>query len=596
MNPLKLFTLFCFLSLPLTAEHIFHDIIFHADKVTGTQSTMRLTSDFSGVPPRGFYPLTLMVENNTTRETVWKVAVESNDGHAWGGNLSNKLNSSYTFRCPPGERIQPKMLVPVVTALNTNRYQGCHLSIDVNYTGSGRPDWSAYIETHVNTRLPSILMSERLYRQNGSRFKSEYDKKKKSRMGGIDMDFKTHFQPTSIPSDWRAFSGFDVLMFTYADWGEMSSGGQRAILEWARMGGALYLYAVENKNRLKQMGLPEEGRYGWGSLKLKTMGKDEKITPKLFLTDMQKAPQAGNDLINNYRNGWNLKEDFGVKSNNFFLLIFVLVIFAILVGPMNLFVFAKEGQRHRLFITTPIISLITTLLLFIVILLKDGIGGKGITHSLIEIDKASNALYGAQEQVARTGMLLKSGFKTEVPALIDPIMLNSNNSWARVKKSKSGSLKGNSTQYLATVESPTETSYNGDYFLSRTESAHLIHYKKPFRQGVDIIKKGTDTFALSSLEVTLEDLYFFDGKNYFHGKNVKQGVEVKLNTVTSLVYKEWMKTQKSRLGKKNQSRVDESFPLSGYFFATCEDWPHFETLNSINWKKNTALLTGKVTP
>ena len=41
----------------------------------------------------------------------------------------------------------------------------------------------------------------------------------------------------------------------------------------------------------------------------------------------------------------------------------ILIAFGIIVGPVNLFVIARQGRRHRLFWTTPLISLIASLLL-----------------------------------------------------------------------------------------------------------------------------------------------------------------------------------------------------------------------------------------
>ena len=85
----------------------------------------------------------------------------------------------------------------------------------------------------------------------------------------------------------------------------------------------------------------------------------------------------------------------------------MLVLFGILVGPVNLFVLAKSGRRHRLFITTPLISLGASLLLILLIIFQDGFGGRGMRRVLMEVrpDAGQNAAFLHQEQIARTGIL-----------------------------------------------------------------------------------------------------------------------------------------------------------------------------------------------
>ena len=72
------------------------------------------------------------------------------------------------------------------------------------------------------------------------------------------------------------------------------------------------------------------------------------------------------------------------------LIILILIIFSIIVGPVNLFVFAKSGRRHRLFFTTPLISLIAALLVLTFILFEDGVGGQGRRMLVMDLESAAN--------------------------------------------------------------------------------------------------------------------------------------------------------------------------------------------------------------
>ncbi|NIP92090.1 MAG: hypothetical protein GWO24_00865, partial [Akkermansiaceae bacterium] len=85
--------------------------------------------------------------------------------------------------------------------------------------------------------------------------------------------------------------------------------------------------------------------------------------------------------------------------------------------------------RHRLFITTPLISLGASLLLVVLILFQDGFGGSGQRVTLMEIGP-ENTAYLSQEQIARTGVLLKTGFTTTEHGYFSPVMIKDSR-WAR---------------------------------------------------------------------------------------------------------------------------------------------------------------------
>ena len=480
-------TLLLLLGTLLNAQHTFTDEVYCDE----SGSTIKIESPFSGVPPRGYFPLSVTVENKQSRPENWNLSVTSTDGYMYSLSRSNRMSSAYAISCPPNEVTTQHFLVPVITVLDYNRYQN-NASVTITAINNEGREYEPKLETTLNKTIPALIMSERLHRQNGSILSSEFNTAV-SKSRGKQMDFDSHFLPKTLPADWRAYTGFDVLMLTLDDWAEMNNSVQRAIIEWSKMGGELIVYKSFNEEvNLVNVGLPQIGAHQWGRVRVREMDDGMKIPPESFLKYIKKSERANIDIVENYRNRWALKNKFGNRDFDIKWLIIILIVFAIFVGPLNLFVFAKEGRRHRLFFTTPLISLITTLILFLVIYLKDGVGGKGITQSLVEIDKASNSLYGSQEQISRTGMLLKSHFEVDSPLVIDPLVLNRSNYWARVRSGNNGGK----CQYKASVISPSKTSFAGDWYLSRTETAHLIHYKKPFRQGVEIVNKKRADFSL----------------------------------------------------------------------------------------------------
>src|SRR5690606_21574539 len=110
-------------------------------------------------------------------------------------------------------------------------------------------------------------------------------------------------------------------------------------------------------------------------------------TAKIILDEVLRknvSPRQAS-IASDFSTSWPLQQSYGSQEFRYGLFIGVLVLFAIIVGPVNLFVFAKVGKRHRLFITTPIISLATSLLLVGLIILQDGFGGSGFRRVLMEV-------------------------------------------------------------------------------------------------------------------------------------------------------------------------------------------------------------------
>ena len=570
------------LTLFTSAQYVFNDGIYDSE----SGSEIKISSPFSAVPPRGYLPIDVEVNNKSDKPSYWTFKVNSVDGYSYRKESNSKMSSEYALECPPREVERRSYLVPVVTVLNYNSYQN-NSNVSIEYTESGGFRSENKLETATSKSMPSLLMSEALHRVNGSALSSEY-KKSMGRSGGKRMDFDCHFLPSEMPTDWRAYSGFDSIMITPEDWGGMDSVVRRALLDWCVLGGALMVYQGEGALSLEDAGIPKEGAFGWGRVSEETIGRDLKLDTKNFFFEMKFHPIANRDLAENYQSSWSLKKAFGERPFNIWPLIIILLAFAILVGPVNLFVFAKEGRRHRLFFTTPLISIITTLLLFIVILVQDGIGGKGIQRSLVEIDSASNTMYGSQEQICRTGMLLKSQFEMNTPATIDPVLLARDNNWARVKANN----EGGKCQYKLQLTSSIKTELSGDWFLSRTESGHLIHYKKPTRQGIDVIKESVGLYALSSLKPEMKTFFYRSADNtYWKASSLKQGIKKKLDQVTAKEFRTWLNNERALFGQTNQKRI-RSDNRPNRYYASCEDWDSLSTHPDIKWNDKTALICG----
>ncbi|HEX2853660.1 MAG TPA: hypothetical protein VHO24_10505 [Opitutaceae bacterium] len=167
-----------------------------------------------------------------------------------------------------------------------------------------------------------------------------------------------------------------------------------------------------------------------------------------------------------------------------------LVVFAIVVGPVNLFVFAPSHKRHRLFLTTPLIALAASILLALTILVQDGIGGTGMRQTLVVLLPGDNQTAVFQEQAARTGFLLGRAFALPEDVQLTSLPLHEP-TWG-----------GPETTFLR-----EGSRVGGDWFRNRARQAHLLQRLVPTRGRVEHV--GTDPggapIVQSSLGTTLQD-------------------------------------------------------------------------------------------
>ena len=88
-----------------------------------------------------------------------------------------------------------------------------------------------------------------------------------------------------------------------------------------------------------------------------------------------------------------------------------LIIFAVLVGPLSLFLWAPAGKRQRLFLLIPAISVGFSLLLLLLILAGDGTGGTGSREVLIQVNPQDHSALISQNQICKTSVLLNNTFQ-----------------------------------------------------------------------------------------------------------------------------------------------------------------------------------------
>jgi len=278
-----------------------------------------------------------------------------------------------------------------------------------------------------------------------------------------------------------------------------------------------------------------------------------------------------------------------LKPNRPLILGFVLV-FAALVGPVNLFGFAPAARRHRMFWTTPLISLGGSLVLIAVIFLQEGAGGTGRRFTMVRLFPETHEALVWQEQVSRTGLLIGGGFWLNEDALAIPMQLNG-------------------IRNQRCVLAVDGRNYSGDWFKNRSIQAQRFAAVRSTRAALTLLgpdASGAPT-VVSSMESTLETLIVVDEHGgFWRGDNVRTGEKATLHAVDrkestriweDAVASARQASMREALDTVNRAPAEKGRPPAARFFAsvTHPKGEPMETLRSIRWVEDRVVYLGPVT-
>lgn len=551
------------------------------------KTRMEVESVFSPNATRGFLPVRVTIRNATLQDRNWRVDFRFRS--TWG---ELGYGSSFVVAAGSGEEVVRELLVPVPTSISSG---SSYRQLNVSVASAGLPSVNQTDSFQSSSGWPSIAISKSLADRNLNSLNGEVSSRSSA---GTDV-FGATFLADDLPGDWRGYTSLDVLMMAEEEWEALAPGPRLAILEWTRLGGRLDLYTRESQPAtwLKETGLVGDGaadrNRGLGSIRAWNWnGRD--LGAKELVKRYLPVGNLARHLAEEYQKSWPLLDSLGGKNFNAVLVVLLLVAFGIVVGPINLFVLAKPGRRHRLFITTPIISLVASLLIMALILLSDGIGGSGrrVLLAALEPGAEEKRLYVVQEQISRSGVLLGTGFRIGEPVFLSQVMLP-RSAWNRFDTSSSevGSFS---------LEGAT---YRGDWFQSRSEQAHYLQSVRPTRSRIERRAAGdgeTPPKLFSSLEFTLDQFFYRDPDGRVWRSTatgaISGGQEIPLAASDNDALEKWWKEQTTKLSAPLR-RSAASLPReNGRFFAVTGDLRagFVETLGSIRWKEDVALIHGAV--
>lgn len=584
------------LLLGATAAHAQKNIANEElDPLTGTRVQVR--SVFDPLPPSGYAPMRIVATNGTGRNARWGFDFHSQTQHY----RQNAHRSSFALDVPARSTQSALFMVPLAVDYGDRSVSVSSHLLRVDFSGTGFDVGSKYEHESRVTGRAALALSETLAEFSITQLNKEMESRLRSSSGGYyggPVTFGSRFEVSDLPDSWLGYSGFDIILLSSIDCQKLKPAVKRALLEWVRVGGALHVYLSPGVSA-SSLGLPEVTDAGSKAVslgKIAVIGWDGKTLPARETINRYWGEKARMESLRSDHatsGSWPLLSLLGTRSFASWQVIVFLVVFGMLVGPVNLFVLAPAGRRHKLFVTTPLLSIGASLVMVALILLQDGIGGSGRRFVAIDLEPDEAAAYVTQEQVSRTGVLLGAAFEMKQPVLIEPLTMP-DTPWAKLKNT-------NNVQPADLTQDGRER--RGNFFQSRAEQGQVLRAAVSTRARLEL-KAGAAPDAaptlISALGFTVEELFYTDasGAHWRLEKPLSTGQSATLVITDAKTKIPWLADAVNPAVDSLRNSLNNSTTnRRSFFIAKARSAPDFtlDTLSSIRWEDDRIVVFGPVT-
>jgi hypothetical protein len=300
------------------------------------------------------------------------------------------------------------------------------------------------------------------------------------------------FELLQVPADWRVWSSFNCALLTTDEFDALDAARRAALKSWIATGGVLFLSP-------ESAGDVRTERIGAG--RIETLSEPiAEVEPSDIFSRLQLggfSPGMPDRDRASFGPGTPIAETVKFEPAETLWLSLFLVLFALLIGPVNVYWLAPATKRYRLFFTTPLISLFGAGAVAGSIVLQDGLGGAGIRRTLVWFVPGESQAAIFQEQGARSGFLSRRDFPLDDGVLCAALPVDGNvytfGGVSRVYTREAGRA-------------------GGDWFGNRSRQAQLLRTLAPTRARLEVVDTAADGAPIieSTLTTELRDLRLRD--------------------------------------------------------------------------------------
>jgi hypothetical protein len=561
---------------------------------SGDDVSVAVSSPFSELPPGGFVPYQVNIRNDRNSAGTWHVFFQG------AANMSATGATYYEqeMTVAPNTSGFFNVLVPLPSAPERS-----NTTLTVGVRGPGfensNSQYFAYLYSDTSgNHTPYCVIGENVLAPVGLGPLENLYKGRTQEFYGSEVD------TAKLPENWRAYSGVARIFLKDTEWLALNSGQRQAISDYVAQGGHVTLLTTDNPDsRIPELQLPEPdgkpGDYGFGAISVENTPAFPVDTAQL-VADIEHDPAPSAANVDLAFSTWGLRSQVGtITIDTGFILCFVMF-FGALVGPVNLFVFARGGKRFRLFWTTPLISILASLALAVGILVTDGLNGAGKQMIAVFSLPASNREAVIQEQICRTSVLFSSRWHNEQDYLIAPVSIRSLD-----EATYAGGYRpyGPRTNLASSPDTYVQegNDYSGNWFRSRSVTGQYLQAMRPSRSSLTVTNpdavnsRGEAPVVLSSYPNPLDQVYLTDFQGHvWECQNLSPGQKATCVPSSSDDLKQFWASASSDAGGKLEPLLNRSSNRPGYFYATGipPSDGTLATLGEIHWTVTKGLYLG----
>jgi len=554
----------------------------------GARASIRITPMFEVIPRHGVIPVRVHISNQSGAERTWHFSSESRQMHDMAGLYTWKTSLTVPDQ---GDR-EVDWMIPVF-AQNRDYFSG---SLIIHASGYGtRADSRVYLSSSPNYQsreFPFVGMDSLLSLNKGpidvSLSTVTHTSTHSTTHHNSRQMAASSMRHTMLPTEPVGFSGLDALWLTDTEWRAIDPASQRAITGWMLLGGRL-LIATQDQAPLRLPGLPElaepdsSSPHGFGLLERQTLYDSGLLTVDHAVKSLRATPVVSSELRSHYQyTRWNLRDRIPNILYPMFLILLFVVVFGALLGPVNLFIAHRRKKPSLMLWTTPLLSLLASVMLAGVIVFSDGFGGQGERFTAIFLQPAEQRMAVVQEQVSRTALLFDRAFELPAGAVIYPVDADT----MFYNRSRSYERSGRV--------------HAGSWFSSRAIQGHVLKHVEPTRERLEILRDENGALvAQSSIRADLETVFYLDrDANWWTAPGLSTGERKPLEPASREAYEAWFKSGSFRsLASESMQRALKNVEARpGYFYALARNGSEavIETLPAINWHDEAVIWCGPV--
>lgn len=552
----------------------------------GSGIKIELSLSLGGLPMSGWAPVRVAISNETGAAHTWEID--------WRHRGSSQRLSHDSIRVEAHKQQVAELLVPIGLPEDPSRPYAT-LQAEVRGPGvtSGTANANNSYASNPATRW--IVMSRALGLKSWQPLDANCTAHTLSLAGG-------QIDPTDWPVDRRAWFGVSEVWLTPGDWAAMAPAARDALLGWVTEGGLLFCCTPEeNLAAALAPGGPAiprtdgsvagaDWRLGLGDIEW-VKATDDTLNPDQVREVITGTEWSTTGQLAKAAAGWPVPKEFaGAAMPKELMTIFILT-FGILVGPVNLFLFAPHARRQRMFWTTPLLSVAAALLLLGLILFREGFGGIGTRVAVVVLAPDRQEQMVAQEQTTRTSLLLAREFTLAPETFMTAIPVN-------FDEGKDGATP-NSWRMGNEVFENRGARWSGQWFASRMRQAHYLQRTEPTRARVELVSGRGDAneapVAISSLPQTLAEFFYYDGTHWWHATDLAPGRRTTLSA-QGRDWTAWKAEQHAAASSRLNGLCDRVHVARGTFFghALGASPALIDTLPSIRWTSERTIYLGTI--